>query len=269
MSLKATPKSSTLLFFKNLFFISALSFLLTSCATVPPKPIPVVKPIEKPTPPTGKRSNVIHTVAPGETFWRLSQMYDIPVASILKANRLSSIDALKMGQKILVPDAAQIKPVLSLVPSKKWRYIIIHHSATEEGSSLAFHRAHLQKGWDRGVGYHFIIDNGTSGKEDGQIEASPRWIKQEDGAHCKASEMNPKAIGICLVGNFNQDHMSKKQMDSLVYLVSTLRTYYKIPVRNIIQHGHVSGALTDCPGKHFPWERFKSKLAAANIPNLN
>ncbi|MDZ4241484.1 MAG: peptidoglycan recognition family protein, partial [Candidatus Omnitrophota bacterium] len=132
--------------------------------------------------------------------------------------------------------------------------------ATEEGSSLQFHHSHLAKGWDKGVGYHFVIDNRTSGKQDGEIEATPRWIKQLDGAHCKASDMNSKAVGICLVGNFSEDKVSKKQMDSLVFLVETLRKYYGIPVKNIIAHGHVSGSSTDCPGKRFPWEDFKRRI---------
>ena len=39
--------------------------------------------------------------------------------------------------------------IISLFPSKKWRYIIIHHSATSHGSSLQFHEFHQQKGWER------------------------------------------------------------------------------------------------------------------------
>lgn len=258
------PLTTQNLKFPLLLFALTFVWSLSSCTTVPPPPpLPDPVPIQEDVKPSARRSNAVHIVAPGETLWRVSKMYDVPVANILKANRMSSFDNLKMGQKILIPSAAPIKPIISLPKSRKWRYIVIHHSGTDEGSSLSFHRAHLKKGWDKGVGYHFIIDNGSGGKQDGQIEVSPRWIKQEDGAHCKAGGMNIKAIGICLVGNFNNDTITKAQMESLVFLVNMLRENYSIPVRNILRHGHVSGALTDCPGKHFPWERFKKKLYAS------
>ena len=165
-----------------------------------------------------------------------------------------------MGQQIKVPNAAQIKPVVTLYPSNKWKYIIIHHSGTEEGSALQFHRWHLNKGWDKGVGYHFVIDTNQSSKQDGQIESTPRWIKQEDGAHCKADEMNPRAIGICPVGNFDIDKVSRRQMDSLVHLVNKLRRNYNIPINHILSHGKVPGASTHCPGQRFPWDDFLDRL---------
>ena len=236
---------------KKLFIFLCLfgfSIFLSSCATLPP-PFPPVPP--------GPRGEVGHVVAPGETLWRIGKMYDVPIEKIIEANRISDSHNLEMGQRLTIPDAASLRPIVTLYPSNKWKYIIIHHSATEEGNSLSFHHAHLQKGWDRGVGYHFVIDNGSSGKKDGQIETSPRWIKQEDGAHCHASGMNTKAIGICLVGNFNSDKVTSKQMESLVYLTKTLERYYHIPARNIMRHGTVPEASTMCPGKHFPWEEFK------------
>ncbi|MCB9747443.1 MAG: N-acetylmuramoyl-L-alanine amidase [Candidatus Omnitrophica bacterium] len=210
--------------------------------------------------PLSRHSDVWHIVAPGETFWRISKMYDVPTATIMQANHITKINELKLGQKIIIPGASKIKPVISLIPSKKWKYIIIHHSATEEGNSLSFHKSHLNKGWENGVGYHYVIDNNTQEKSDGQIEVTPRWLKQQDGAHCKASDMNVKAIGIVLVGNFNHDKVSPKQMNSLTYLVNELRRYYKIPLKNIMGHGQVKESSTDCPGTHFPWDQFMYEL---------
>jgi N-acetylmuramoyl-L-alanine amidase len=45
--------------------------------------------------------------------------------------------------------------------------------------------------------------------------------------------------------------------------VNELRKAYKIPAYNIMGHGQVPGASTDCPGKRFPWEDFRSKLNKA------
>jgi len=228
---------------------------LSSCSTVRPVPGTSIG-----YPPASARRRTVHTVAPGETLWRISQMYNVPIATITRANRISDRTPIKYGQKLVIPNASALRPVISLYPNDQWRYIIIHHSGTDQGSSLNFHEYHLHKGWDRGVGYHFVIDNGRGDKQDGQIEVTPRWLKQQDGAHCKAGGMNPQAIGICLVGNFNHSRVSAAQMDSLVYLLNKLRQYYGIPKRRIMGHRDVTGSHTDCPGKKFPWTALRRRL---------
>ncbi|MFH1062232.1 MAG: N-acetylmuramoyl-L-alanine amidase [Candidatus Omnitrophota bacterium] len=252
---------------KRLNQITMIIFILlslSSCARAPVRqalPPPIIPPQTTPEIfPPGMRSTIVHVVAPGETVWRISKMYDVSIDDIVRENKLKNSSSLEKGQRLKIFQAAPARPVVTLYPSKKWKYIIIHHSATDSGSALGFDQSHHARGFDRGLGYDFVIANGTANKPDGQIEVSPRWIKQEDGAHCKAGEMNCKAIGICLVGNFNQDRVSKKQMDSLIYLVNRLRKYYNIPLKNILGHGQVKGAKTECPGTKFPWTDFKSKL---------
>lgn len=242
----------------------ALAFFFSSCATPPvsrpvvaPPPAPRVVPVPPVT--SAPRQDIFHVVAPGETLWRIGRMYDVPVADITRANRLPPQPVLQKGDRLLVPRAAPVQPVISLYPSDRWKYIVIHHSATDTGDSLLFDQAHLNRGWD-GVGYHFVIDNGTQGRADGQIEVSPRWLKQLPGAHCKADAMNERAIGICLVGNFNDGRPSARQMEALAEIVKNLRSYYRIPASHVVGHGQVRGASTDCPGKQFPWERFWRQL---------
>lgn len=243
---------------KFLFFL--LLFFLASCARVPvQKTLPPSIRVEPPKPPV-ERQDVVHEVAPGETIWRIAKMYDVSKEAVVGHNRLRNPQRIEKGQRLVIPQAAPIRPVINLYQTDKWRYIIVHHSGTEVGSALTFDRYHNLRGFARGLGYHFVIDNGTKGKFDGQIEVSPRWLHKQDGAHCQASGMNTKAIGICLVGNFNYSQPTQKQMDSLVYLINRLRRYYNIPKNNILGHGQVSGARTDCPGKKFPWSRFWSLL---------
>lgn len=208
--------------------------------------------------------DVVHVVAPGETLWRLSKMYSVSIEDIMRANNLRSPQELEMGQRLVIHQAMPLQPVIPLYPSNKWKYIIIHHSATDTGSALSLFKMHLRRGFWHGLGYDFVIGNGSYGKADGQIEVSPRWIKQEDGAHCKASGMNHVGIGICLVGNFSKEHVSNGQLDSLVYLVNVLRKNYNIPARNIMGHGQVPGAATECPGKYFPWKEFYDRLKATS-----
>ena len=238
---------------------------MASCARAPIRSAQSIEPYtvmpEKVlTAPEVLRSDVFHEVAPGETVWRIGKMYDVGMQDIVIANNIDDPSKLEKGQKLLIPGAAPLRSVIPLWPSAKWKYIIIHHSATDVGKALSFDYVHSNKRHWKGLGYHFVIDNGTSGKEDGQIEISPRWIHQENGAHCKADGMNYRGIGICLVGNFNYDRVSSKQMQSLIRLVNELKKYYRIPNSRILGHGQVQGASTDCPGKQFPWSEFRSGL---------
>ncbi len=208
----------------------------------------------------GGPKTIVHEVGPLETVWRISRMYDVPVESIYRANGLKPNDSLRVGQRLTIPNAKQLRHVISLYPNPQWKYIIVHHTATDIGKALQVDRAHHDRGFWNGIGYHFLIDNGTLGKGDGQIEVSPRWIKQQVGAHCKAGGMNDKGIGIALVGNFNEDLPTQNQIQSLAYLINTLSQYYGIPLKNVMGHRDVEGASTDCPGKRFPWSNLRQCL---------
>jgi N-acetylmuramoyl-L-alanine amidase len=239
------------------------SWLLSSCATAPPLPEGkttnvIFKPMGEV---SGARHDIYHIIAPAETAFRISNMYDVPVDKILSANGISDPHQLRVGQRLLVPSAAPLRPVIPLFYSKKWEYIVVHHSVTDEGDATSLDGIHRRRGFDRGLGYHFVIDNGTTTKIDGQIEASPRWVKQMDGAHCNVGGMNSCGIGICLVGDFTNQEPTRAQMDSLVLLVNTLRRYYKIPANHIIRHKDVPGKNTACPGDSFPWSEFKKRLS--------
>jgi hypothetical protein len=129
------------------------------------------------------------------------------------------------------------------------------------GSARSFDRGHRRRGFWRGLGYDFVIDNGTQGTQDGDIEVGRRWFYQISGAHCNSAGMNSKAIGICLVGNFDNEHVSKKQLDALVSLVDDLMHIYNIPIYNIKGHRDIPGEATSCPGRNFPWTRFREELS--------
>jgi LysM repeat protein len=203
--------------------------------------------------------NIYHTVVRGETVYHISKMYGVDIETIKRVNNITNVRDLKVGQRLLITRTYPMQEAITLYPSDKWQYIIIHHSATDKGNCQLFDAAHKKRGWTC-VGYDFVIDNGTSGKANGQIETSPRWIKQEDGAHCKADNMNQRGIGICLVGNFSTGKISNKQLTSLIYLVEKLKNYYQIPSSRVLGHGQVKGASTECPGRWFPWKQFRASL---------
>lgn len=131
----------------------------------------------------------------------------------------------------------------------RWRYIVIHHSATDRGNAEVFDRAHRRHGWDE-LGYHFVIDNGKGGP-DGRVETGTRWVSQKYGAHCggtPGNEYNSYGIGICLVGSFGKRLPSAAQLAALEKLVTDLAETYYIPARNVISHREAPKARTQCPG---------------------
>jgi N-acetylmuramoyl-L-alanine amidase len=216
--------------------------------------------IEKCPADVGTHRTVTHEVGPLETLWRLSKMYDVPVEAICSANRMQPNTPIHIGQKLTIPNAKPLRHVVNLYPNTRWKYIVIHHTATDIGNATSIHRVHGDRGFWNGLGYHFLIGNGTLGKMDGQIEMSPRWIRQQVGAHCKAGGMNESGIGIALVGNFNSELPTPRQLESLTYLLTSLSQYYKIPSSRVFGHGDVDGAKTDCPGKRFPLTNVKQCL---------
>ena len=109
---------------------------------------------------------------------------------------------------------------------RTWTDICLHHSLTRDGKVVdaeAIRRYH--KSWRfngmiltpeeargklgegvrgiippwKDIGYHWLIERVA-----GVIHTIEGRSMEEDGAHCKEGGMNHRAIGICLVGNFNK-----------------------------------------------------------------
>lgn len=146
---------------------------------------------------------------------------------------------------------------------KSWTAIVIHHSGTGNGNAAIFDKWHREGNHWEGVGYDFVIGNGTN-SGDGEVEVTYRWREQVTGAHCGGTAgnwANRDAIGICLVGNFNQTLPTSRQMQSLARLIRFLQSRYGIPKSRIYGHNTTPGAsITDCPGKRFPMAWLKLML---------
>ncbi len=203
---------------------------------------------------------IVHIVGPSETLWRISKTYNVDMNTLMRVNRLTDPKKISNGQKLIIPNTLGPRAVIPLYPSRRWRYIVIHHTVTEAGNAFSIDKIHHHRGFWNGLGYHFLIDNGTSTKMEGQIEVGPRWIKQQVGAHANAAGMNEMGIGISLVGNYSEQPVPLRMLDSLVYLTKVLQQYYRIPSDHVIRHDDVPGKSTECPGVRFPWREFKQRI---------
>ena len=81
-------------------------------------------------------------------------------------------------------------------------FIVIHHSLTEDGEVVnwqAIKKYHRDKGWTD-VGYHFGLD--LIGDE---VEVMVGRPLNAVGAHVAEQRVNWKSIGICIIGNYDED----------------------------------------------------------------
>ena len=176
---------------------------------------------------------------------------------------LAELDGVRQGS-----DTAQVQGVLArgswrarpenrrrLTPSNgRWRRITVHHSAKEAFSLRGASQSasadtiagiqdhHMnQNGWGD-IGYHFLID------PQGRVFAgrSLQW----QGAHAGGvnGHNNIENIGICLLGNFQDEVPSKRAVAALQGLLDDLRGRFGIALAAVNGHQHYKN--TACPGRY-------------------
>lgn len=210
------------------------------------------------TPSTLLASNT-YIVMRGDTLGRIASNHGISVGDLKRANNLSG-DLIHVGQMLAVPNVSSAKDLLTHVRAKterinvrtsNWKRIVVHHSAIKYGNAEIYDRAHRQRNMKNGLAYHFVIGNGID-SGDGEIEVGPRWKKQLLGGHVKSYKLNLTTIGICLVGNFQATHPTRKQLSAFTQLMDWLRSDVVPGAKNFAGHRDLKGEQTICPGKNFP-----------------
>ena len=152
-------------------------------------------------------------------------------------------------------------------PERPWEFVVIHHSATGQGSVESIHRDH-QRRRDRngkpwlGIGYHFVVGNGN-GMRDGKISPTFRWKQQLHGAHCGSLRHNSLGIGICLIGDFHQTEPTGAQRKSVISLIRMLTDRYAIPSKRILGHRQIRATM--CPGRFFPFKDVVKESMQNNV----
>lgn len=123
---------------------------------------------------------------------------------------------------------------------RKTTKIVVHHSASPKSTSVDTIREwHVDdRGWSD-IGYHFII-NGATGK----IEKGRDIHRQ--GAHCP--KWNSHSVGICITGNYENEHVDKVAWEALLSLVDFLSITYGLTWLDV--QTHREGGKTACPGKN-------------------
>ena len=147
---------------------------------------------------------------------------------------------------------------------KRWRFIVIHHTASDIGN-LQYYRNLHEKRWGE-LAYHILINNGSSNTTEGQIEYSNLWLNRSHHFSTKNTYLNYFGIAIVLVGDFEKHVVPQVQKETLIKLLANLSREFSIPVDRIIGHREVSN--TKCPGFFLNMIEIRH-LVTNQIDNLN
>src|SRR3989339_404760 len=139
--------------------------------------------------------------------------------------------------------------------------IIIHHTATNYKSSTSkqikkIYRYHSYTRKWGDIGYNYIIG------KDGAIFEGRYGGNGVIGGHSyyKGTNYNKGSIGIAVLGNYENEHLSSEAKDSLQKLIGWLSSNNNISVKSSLKFfsksldnaviGHRNVASTACPGKN-------------------
>jgi LysM repeat protein len=216
-----------------------------------------------------------YVVKRNDTLYAIAREFGISPAQLAARNGISRNTQVYVGQNLIVPvrsapSAAPSAPKTDVsiqraidrapVSPGRWKYIVIHHSGAGEGTLKSIDRYHREeRHMENGLAYHFLIGNGN-GMGDGEIAAGNRWRQQLDGGHLRSDQQNKIALGICLIGNFDNSKPTEKQLRSLETLVRALLTRCKLSASAVKTHQQINIVRTKCPGKRFPTRSFLATL---------
>jgi len=234
---------------------------------------------------SAQASEESYTVKRGDTIYGIARRYGIPPAELTDRNGLSRNYHVYAGQWLIIParsgagrlaspadTSAQnsarralprsIERAIDQAPvrSGRWQYIVIHHSGVDAGTVKAMDHYHRDvRHMENGLAYDFVIGNG-SGMGDGEIAVGRRWTLQLDGGHLASEAQNKVAIGICLVGNFDEHRPTTREMESLRALVEVLMARCRLTTSAVKTHQQINIVHTRCPGAKFPVKSFLDSL---------
>jgi len=220
--------------------------------------------------PPGPDTPLKYIVQPGDTVEAIARKHGQTTRTLVEFNALKNPNSLRVGQVLMIPPsatlqraglpAALIRDLDRIRVRRGWTHVVIHHSGTARGNAQDMDRYHrVHRRMENGLGYHFVIGNGN-GMRDGDIVIGARWTGQLDGGHLASAAQNRYAIGICLVGNFDEAPPTARQLESLRALVQYLQRRCNIRAAGVTTHTRINVRPTACPGRHFPTDAFLRSL---------
>lgn len=142
--------------------------------------------------------------------------------------------------------------------------IVVHHAAAPRSTTVEQIRDwHTGKSW-RDIGYHWLI---TQPGEVASLhmgrkhDLDDEWEPWEYGAHAKGH--NSHSIGICLVGNYDEEEVPPETLEVLHGWLVALCLRWGLTSEAIRSHGELTGAATACPGRFVDMGEVRARVRHA------
>ena len=137
------------------------------------------------------------------------------------------------------------------------RYIILHCSATPDGQEFswdAIKRYHVHnRGWTD-IGYHYGVEYNAGNLV--LLQGRKPWVM---GAHCKAAKRNGDSLGVCVVGQFDDEPPSNEVFETAVRFLAQLCFVFRISPMNVRGHREYTDMKT-CPGSKWDLTKTRSRV---------
>lgn len=136
----------------------------------------------------------------------------------------------------------EYKALLDTKNKSPWRnlrnYIILHHTATKEGSIQGVLKTLTVSTGDKAVSCHYVVDTNGDVYKIGQ-DSDILWHAGISSWENK-NHMNLYSIGIEIIWPLSNGGFTDEQRKSVKELCLILMAKYKIPQKNVIRHKDVS-----------------------------
>ena len=147
------------------------------------------------------------------------------------------------------------------VITRDLKYIVIHHSQTKDGITVDWDQItnyHVKTlGYDANA-YNYGLEY-VNGRLVWHIGRSLNMV----GAHCRG-ERNRDSIGICLIGNFDEQNPTHDQYFNLASVCRILKNKFDIHLKNIHPHWAYNCYKT-CPGERFNFVTLRKYILGKNV----
>jgi hypothetical protein len=175
--------------------------------------------------------------------------------------------------------------------SKSWKGVVVHHSATPDGTTrdadgiIKYHTSYridykivtkdeferrkaigdgkvFELPW-KACGYHFMCE--YTGKELVLIPGRPLWMVGAHAGHPKSNEFNIDYIGFCVIGNFDEALPPKEKFLFAAAVCKSLMKTFSFTREKVLGHRETFDILgvpreKMCPGKLWNMDEFRELL---------
>jgi N-acetylmuramoyl-L-alanine amidase len=187
--------------------------------------------------------------SPKGRYYATDQVYKHKADSMAKVVQLQQPAMLKDSSGMEVPSDWVGTVNFGI---RKPNYVIIHFTAQDSlGQTLrTFTVTHT------GTSAHYVV--AKSGKVVHMVNDYLRANHAGVGKWGSVTDMNSISIGIEIDNNGNEPY-TDAQVNSLIALLSRLKSAYGIPTANFIGHEDFAPKRKPDPGPYFPWKKMAEK----------